>query len=134
MVYKKSAKPTKTEKPLTELELEIMNAMWNLGEGTVKQVQETLPKERPLAYTSVATMMKILEDKKFLSSLKKDKAHWYRTLVDRAEYEGKSLKHLTEKVFQGNPSSMVMRLLEESTLSKEELESIRSLLNERLKP
>ena len=130
MVQKKGPK---NDRPLTEVELEIMNAVWDLEECTVKDVLETLQKSRPLAYTSVATIMKILETKKFLGSRKKDKAHVYFPTVKRTEYESQSLKHLTERVFQGNPSSMVMRLLEASKISKEELESIRVLLDERLR-
>ncbi len=131
---KKTSRGVKNEKLLTELELEIMNLVWSFESCTVKDVQNALPKERPLAYTSVATMMKILEEKGFLKSERLDKAHTYRPCVARSDYEGKSLKHLAEKVFQGSPSSMVMRLLEESEISKTELESIRALLNERLNP
>jgi len=61
-------KKTKPERMLTEVELELMNVIWNLGECTVREVQESLPKERDLAYTSVATMMKILEQKGILTS------------------------------------------------------------------
>ena len=126
-------KRTKLEKVFTEVELELMNAIWDLGECTVKDVQEALPKDRELAYTSVATMMKILEQKGALKSEKKDRAHTYNALVNRAEYEGISLEHLKTNVFGGNPTSMVMRLLDNSDLSQKEIETIRGLLNERLR-
>ena len=129
MVQKKSSK---VGKPLTEVELELMNIIWKLGECTIKDVQTALPKERDLAYTSVATIMKILEEKKVLSSRKKERAHTYSALVTREEYEGTALRHVTEHLFQGDPKSMVMRLLDESDLSQKELESIRSFLNQRL--
>ncbi|MGZ3775874.1 MAG: BlaI/MecI/CopY family transcriptional regulator [Pseudobdellovibrionaceae bacterium] len=125
-------KRIKIEKPFTEVELELMNAIWNLGDCTVKDVQEALPKDRELAYTSVATMMKILEQKGALKSEKKDRAHIYKSLISRAEYEGISLEHLKANVFGGDPASMVMRLLDDSDLSKKEIEAIRSLLNDRL--
>jgi predicted transcriptional regulator len=76
-------KRTKLEKVFTEVELELMNAIWDLGECTVKDVQEALPKDRELAYTSVATMMKILEQKGALKSEKKDRAHTFEPLVSR---------------------------------------------------
>jgi predicted transcriptional regulator len=126
-------KSNKNEKPLTEVELELMNVIWDLGECTVKDVQEALPAERNLAYTSVATIMKILEQKKIVKSLKKEKAHIFSSLVSRNDYEVVSLRHLTENVFKGNPTSMVMRLLQESDLSEEELKSIKQILNEKLK-
>ena len=83
--------------------------------------------------TSVATIMKILEQKGFLASRKKEKAHVYTALVPREEYEAKSLRHLTENLFQGDPATMVMKLLDDSDLSRDELKSIRALLDERLR-
>lgn len=130
MVQKKR---TKLEKVFTEVELELMTAIWSLGECTVKDVQEALPKDRELAYTSVATMMKILEQKGALKSEKKDRAHTFEPLVSRTEYEGISLEHLKANVFGGDPASMVMRLLDNSDLTKKEIETIRGILNERSK-
>jgi predicted transcriptional regulator len=124
----------KKEKLLTEVELELMQAVWQQqGECTVKDIQNALPKERDLAYTSVATMLKILEQKGFLKSAKGERAIGYAPLLTRDEYEGTSLRHMADNVFQGNPGSMVMKLLNEAELSKEELQNIRTLLNERLK-
>ncbi len=126
-------KRIKLEKMLTEVELEIMNAIWGLGQCTVKGVQDALPTDRDLAYTSVATMMKILEQKGALKSEKQDRAHTYLPLISRAEYEAMSLQHLKTNVFGGDPASMVMRLLSETDISQKEMESIRSLIEERLK-
>jgi len=125
--------PPKLEKPLTEVELELMHLVWNLGECTVKEVQTALSADRNLAYTSVATIMKILEQKGVLASSKSDRAHTYRPLISRADYEAASLKHLAQNLFQGSPSSMVMRLLDESKLSADELRAIRKLVDERMK-
>lgn len=126
-------KKIKIEKPLTDVELELMNVIWDLGECTVKDVQGALPEERQLAYTSVATMMKILEQKGALKSTKQDRAHTYQPIISRSEYEALSLRHLTENVFRGDSTTMVMRLIDDSDLSEEELQNIRKLINERLK-
>jgi predicted transcriptional regulator len=126
-------KRIKIEKLLTEVELELMNIIWDLRKCSIKEVQNSLPKERDLAYTSVATIIKILEQKKFLESYKDDKAHTYLPLVSRQDYEAHTLKHLTENVFKGNPSSMVLRLLNEAELTDGELKEIQSLLKERLR-
>jgi predicted transcriptional regulator len=125
-------KKLKFEKPFTEVELEIMNAIWNIGDCTVKDVQTALQSTRELAYTSVATMMKILEQKGALMSKKDDRVHIYQSLISRQDYELGSLRHLAENVFQGDPSAMVMRLISESKISKEELHSIRKILDERI--
>jgi len=119
-------------KPLTAVELEIMNIIWGLGDCTVKDVQRALPKERDLAYTSIATMMKILEQKGVLESIKDDRTHTYSAILSKVDYEGQSLRHLAEHLFQGDPSSMVMRLIDDSKLDHKELEAIRKLLDEKL--
>lgn len=124
---------TKNQKPLTEVELEVMNCVWDLGDCTVKEVQAALAAKRELAYTSVATMMKILEDKGFLASKKGERVIQYKPLLTREEYGSASLQHLASNVFQGNPSSMVMQLLGNTDLSQDELQAIRKLLDERLK-
>ena len=128
---KKSASPI--ERPLTEVELEIMNAVWELGACTVKDVLTAVSQRRELAYTSVATMMKILEEKGALTSDKNERVIVYRPRLTRERYGDASLKHLASHVFQGNPTSMVMRLLDDSQLSPDDLAAIRKLLDERLK-
>lgn len=121
-------KKEKLEKLLTEVELELMNVIWEIGSCNVKDVQTTLPEGRNLAYTSVATIMKILEQKGALTSQKQEKAHIYSPCVSRADYEKMTLRHLTENVFRGDPASMVMRLLDDSHLNKKEVETIRAIL------
>ena len=126
-------KKVKLSKPLTAVELELMQVIWDLGECTIRDVLAALPEERDLAYTSVATIMKILEQKGALLRAKTDRTHTYKSLVSREEYETASLRFLSEKVFKGDRSSMVMRLLDQSDLTAEELATIRKLVNERLR-
>jgi predicted transcriptional regulator len=123
----------KIERPMTEVELQLMNVIWSLGTCTVKEVLTEISKERELAYTSIATIMKILESKGFLKSTKTDKAHTYTTLIPKESYEAQSLEHMAENLFQGDSSMMVMRLLDNSNLSQKDLEDIREVLNTRLK-
>ena len=122
----------KIEKPLTEVELQLMNVIWSLGTCTVKEVQTEISKDRDMAYTSVATIMKILEGKGILSSAKSDKAHVYTSLIPKESYEAQTLEHLAENLFQGDSSMMVMRLLDNSNLSQKDLEAIREVLDGRL--
>ncbi len=126
------SKKIKLEKPLTEAELQLMNCIWSLGSCTVKEVQTEVSKEKDLAYTSVATIMKILEGKGILKSIKSDKAHIYTSLISKEDYEKQSLDYLAENLFQGDSSVMVMRLLDSSNLSTQELKAIREVLDSRL--
>jgi predicted transcriptional regulator len=127
------AKKTPVSRPLTEVELEIMNAVWELGSCTVKDVLKAVSAHRDLAYTSVATMMKILEEKGALASDKSERVISYRPLLTRERYGEASLRHLASHVFQDNPTSMVMRLLDDSKLTHDDLAAIRKLLDERMK-
>jgi predicted transcriptional regulator len=118
-------------KLLTAAELELMNILWRLGEGTVNDVLAALPPERKLAYTSVSTILRILEQKDVLSSRKEGRGHVYQPRLSKETYEAASLRHIVQNVFDGTPSSLVRRLLEDQDLTGEELESIRALLETR---
>ena len=122
----------KIEKPLTEVELQLMNIIWSLKECTVKDVQTEISKDRELAYTSVATIMKILESKGILKSSKNDKAHIYTSRISKEYYEKHSLEHLAENLFQGDSSMMVMRLLDNSNFSQKDLQAIKEVLQSRI--
>lgn len=126
-------KEQKKEKLLTEAELELMGILWKLGQGTVNDVIAQLPPERKLAYTSVSTILRILEQKEALDSRKEGRGHVYVPRLSKAKYEAASVKHLVSKVFDGAPSSLVRCLLERENLSEEELREIRALLNERMR-
>lgn len=121
----------KSQKLLTELELEIMRRVWAKYPCTVRDVQGGLKDEKELAYTSIATVMKILEQKGFLSSQKKEKTHLFSPRVSKESYESQTLKHVAEKLFNGSPGSMVVRLLDEGEISEADLERIRTFLQER---
>ena len=122
------------DKLLTEVELELMGILWRLGEGTVAEVLAQLPPSRKLAYTSVSTMLRILEGKGALGSRKEGRGHVYVTKLRKEAYEAQTLRHLLTKVFDDAPSSLVRRLLEDERLTAEELERIRSLFTEGGKP
>lgn len=124
---------TKNEKTriLTETELELMGIIWKLGEGTVNDVQGSLPPERKLAYTSVSTIMRILESKKVLGSRKAGRGHVYYPLLKKEDYEATSLNHLVDRVFEGTPTSLVRCLLDTNKLSASDLKEIQTLLSEK---
>jgi predicted transcriptional regulator len=119
-------------KSLTELELEIMNIVWDQKEATVRSVVDELSKKRKLAYTTVATMMKILVDKKILKDRKNDRVHVFLPLLPREEYQTAAITHLTRNVFSGEPRAAVMKLLETQDLDEEELKRLKKIIEEKL--
>jgi len=123
------SKPKKTpSKLLTETELEMMRVLWQRKEGTVHDVMEGLSPERKLAYTSVSTILRILEQKEIISSRKDGRGHVYFPKLDKKEYELRSLGHLMSNVFGGESLQLVSRLLELKDFDPKELESLRALL------
>ncbi|WP_430384229.1 BlaI/MecI/CopY family transcriptional regulator [Archangium violaceum] len=108
-----------------------MQIVWRKGEVSVADVLEALPPERKLAYTSVSTVLRILEQKGVLGSRKVGRGHLYSALLPREAYEVQSVRHLVETVFAGTPSALVERLVEAVPLSPEEVEQIRELLGKK---
>lgn len=119
----------KSEKLLTDVELELMNILWRLSEGSVADVIEQLPKERDLAYTSVSTILRILEQKGVLKTRKEGRGHLYIPVLMKSEFEAKTLKHVVEHVFDGTPVSLVKQLLGSGQLKREDVEELRKLLD-----
>lgn len=121
-----------SEKLLTDVELELMNILWRMGEGSVADVQEHLPKNRDLAYTSVSTILRILEQKEILKTRKEGRGHIYIPEMTKRDYEARAVKQVVEKVFDGAPSVLVKQLLEAGHLTKSEIEEIRFLLSKEI--
>ena len=118
---------------LTEVELEFMNELWAMGEGTVRDVLDRLPDDRNLAYTSGATILRILEQKKYVTSRKEGKSHVYIPALAKDTYQSRSLKDLSMKLFDDAPASLVARLVNDDALTEEALGQIRALVDQRLK-
>jgi predicted transcriptional regulator len=116
---------------LTETELELMTILWRDGGGTVADVMAALPAERQLAYTSVSTMLRILEQKTVLRSEKVGRGHRYVPLVDKADYEIFALDQVVGKVFGGEPLALVRRLVDVRGLTRDDVVALKSLLEQR---
>jgi predicted transcriptional regulator len=122
------ARKAPIEKRLTDVELELMGLLWKLGEGTVADVQAALPAERPLAYTSVSTMLRILESKGVVMSRKHGRGHIYVPVIRKSDYEAHAVKDVVNRVFEGMPVALVRQLLENVRLSDEEVSELRGLI------
>lgn len=118
---------------LTEVELEFMTQLWGLGEGTVRDILACLAPDRDLAYTSGATIMRILEQKNFVTSAKNGKTLVYRALLAKDAYQSRSLRNMSEKLFDRSPAMLVARLVDDADLSQGDLSEMRALLDRRLR-
>lgn len=117
---------------LTEVELEFMTELWALGEGSVRDVLASLPEERNLAYTSGATILRILEEKGFVESRKEGKSLIYTPLLAKDQYQTRSLQNLSRTLFDDTPATLVARLVDDEGLTEADLEEIRALVERRL--
>lgn len=116
-------------KLLTETELELMTLLWKLGEGTVSDVLQQLPKERELAYTSVSTILRILEQKGILKTSKEGRGHVYTPQIKKSDYEIKTVKHVVERVFDGTPMALVRQLLDTTQLNEDDIKELKKLIS-----
>jgi BlaI family transcriptional regulator, penicillinase repressor len=116
---------------LTVREMDVMNVLWTLGSGTVTEVQERLPDE--LAYTTVLTMLRILEKKGHLRHEPDGRAHRYVPLVQKDEAREGALGRVTRKLFSGSPELVMAHLLKERGLTEDQLRRLRDLVDDRLK-
>jgi BlaI family penicillinase repressor len=121
-----------TDKKLTPLETLIMNALWHDSPAAVKQIQERLKSVKPMAYSTVLTMMRILRDKGFLVSERQGKADLYRPVVSRDDAGRRSLGEVIDSFFSGSAEALVSQLLDGRSLSDEELKAIRAELDKTL--
>jgi predicted transcriptional regulator len=121
------------ERLLTEVELEFMTRLWDLGQATVRDVQLALGPARQLAYTSAATIMRILEAKEFVTSVKQGKTFVYSPTISKDAYQSRSLRNLSEKLFDNTPAALVARLVDDADLSPAALDEIRALIDRKLK-
>jgi BlaI family transcriptional regulator, penicillinase repressor len=116
---------------LTVREMDVMNVLWTLGSGTVTEVQERLPDE--LAYTTVLTLLRILEKKGHIRHKPDGRAHRYMPLVQKEEAREGALGRITRKLFSGSPELVMAHLLKERGLTEDQLRRLRDLVDERLK-
>jgi predicted transcriptional regulator len=119
------------DKLLTTAELELMQILWKLSEGTVAEVIEAMEIHQKPAYTTVSTLLRILEQKGILKARKEGRGHIYIPLLSKAEYEAKAVRQVVENVFEGTPVSLVKQLLNSGELNAKEIEEIRKLLDQK---
>jgi predicted transcriptional regulator len=115
---------------LTPQELAIMKVVWRLEKATVRDVYEALRAKREIAYTTVMTMMKILEEKKYLTKTRVERAYVYRPAQPRGQVLGAIVRDFLDRVFDGATAPLLLHLAKEGKLSKQERDLVRRLAEE----
>jgi predicted transcriptional regulator len=106
-----------------------MEVLWQKGQASVGEIVEALPEER-LAYSSVLTVMRILEQKGYVTHEKEGRAFIYRPLVDREQARKNVVGYLLKRFFDNSPELLVVNLLENESLSQSEVDRLKRLIDE----
>jgi predicted transcriptional regulator len=117
---------------LTRGESDVMRVLWKRGHATVSEVVEEYT--RPIAYTTVLTVLRVLEEKGYVAHAKElsGRAHVYRPLVDEHRAQRSHLRDLLERLFSGRPDEMVNGLLDNERLTRTDLEALKERIDQKL--
>jgi len=118
-----TAMARQTSQSLTEREAQIMDVVWRLGEATAEQVREALP-GTPHDST-VRTLMRVLENKGYLTHVVRGKAYVHRALVGRQKAQRLAVRSVLTRFFAGSAEDLVLRLIEDEHLSQQQLDELR---------
>lgn len=116
---------------LTPLESQIMDCVWGLEKATARQVKERLDRTRPLAYTTVQTMLALLRDKGFLASQRQGRADVYLPLIGREAMGRRCLREVMDLFFSGSAGALVSHLVNLEGVGEEEIEAMRRAVRAR---
>lgn len=120
--------PRRQSATLTEAELKIMEVLWQRKSGTVQQVLDDLPQRPALAYNSVLTIIRILEKKGYVEHAKDGRAHIYAPVVEREDARRSEVKHLVSRFFKNSQEQLVLNILEERGLGRDEIDRLKLML------
>jgi predicted transcriptional regulator len=116
-----------TDYHLTQRELDVMSVLWELGEATVNDVRDRVDPD--LAYTSISTMVRMLEMKGFVSHRRGEgKTHIYFPVIDREKAGESALGRVLDKIYGGSPIKLLAHLVDQKRLSEKEMTRMRELL------
>jgi len=113
---------------LTDAEARVMAVLWQRQTASVGDVVATLRKKRPVSYSTIQTILRILEDKGYVSHEKVARAFIYTPRVDERQARRRALRHLVARLFNGSPSLLVLNVLEDDQIHADELGRLKQLI------
>jgi BlaI family transcriptional regulator, penicillinase repressor len=121
--------PPRQSEILTEAELRVMKVLWERGSGTVQQVLDSMEEKPALAYNSVLTTIRVLERKGYLEHIKDGRAHVYAPVVRQQEATRSEIRRLASRFFGNSHEDLVLNILEDRGMEREELARLRKMLD-----
>lgn len=120
---------------IPDSELDVLRVLWDRGQGTVREVLETLQASgRTWSYATVATLLDRLESKGMVASDRRELAFVYRPAIAAQDVRRKRVENLVEKLYQGEPGLLVLHLLKSHPLDADQAQQVRALLDEMAGP
>lgn len=116
---------------LTDVEARIMAVLWQQEQATVADVVAALQARRSPSYSTVQTMLRILEQKGYVAHEKIGRAFVYRPIIDQRQARRSALSHLVSRLFEGSPALLVLNVLEDERIDPAELERLKKLIDSR---
>ena len=120
--------PRKQSPALTDAESQVMAVLWRLGQASVGDVVSTMNETRAATYSTVQTILRILETKGYVTHEKVARAFVYRPLIDKRQARRRALRHLVSRLFEGSPTLLVLNVLEDEDIAPAEREQLRKLI------
>lgn len=117
-------------KELTKAEEQVMQILWEIEKGFIKDIIAQFPKPYP-AYTTVSTIVRILEEKKFVAHKAYGKTHEYYTLISKKEYRSFAFKNIFKNYFSGSAESLMSYFVKENNIDVKELNEILKTINKK---
>jgi predicted transcriptional regulator len=122
--------PPRPSPTLTDAEARVMAVVWQRHQATVADVVAGLRKKRAVTYSTVQTILRILETKGYVAHEKVGRAFIYRPLVDERQARRRALKHLVTRLFKGSPSLLVLNVLEDEQIDTAELQRLKKMIQD----
>ena len=113
---------------LTDAEAQVMAVLWRLQQASVGEVVSALRETRHVNYSTVQTILRILETKRYVTHDKVARAFVYKPVVDEWQARRRALRHLVSRLFEGSPSLLVLNILEDEEIQPEEREQLKKLI------
>ena len=113
---------------LTDAESQVMAVLWRLSQASVGDVVSAMKETRAVTYSTVQTILRILETKGYLTHDKVERAFVYRPVVDQRQARRRALKHLVKRLFDGSPGLLVLNVLEDEDIDPAERLQLKKLL------
>jgi len=122
--------PRKQSPALTDAESQVMQVLWRVNQASVGDVVGAMSETRAVTYSTVQTILRILETKGYVTHDKVARAFIYRAVIDKRQARRRALRHLVSRLFEGSPTLLVLNVLEDEGIDPIERQRLKRLIEQ----